>query len=153
MLENIMFRVELYQNTLVYGGRHFYRCSVSPEMFIWLHLINPVIELGARGHAVLVKYLQTDHRRKLVISGSDFGIVDVISSAMLQSPHFICSFIFSISSIMFWGSSSGGQSFTLLIAQITYLTIKIYGPLSTWAQWNFGEIPAILHLTIFSYEI
>ena len=118
----------------------------------WL-IQSRLIELGARGHAVLVKYLQTDHRRKLVISGSDFGIVDVISSAMLQSPHFICSFIFSISSIMFWGSCSGGQSFTLLIAQITYLTIEIYGPLSTWAQWNFGEIPAILHLNIFSYEI
>ena len=33
----------LYQITVVYGGRHFDRCSVSPEMFVWLHLINPVM--------------------------------------------------------------------------------------------------------------
>ena len=34
--------VTLYQITVVCGGRHFERCSVSPEMFAWLHLINPV---------------------------------------------------------------------------------------------------------------
>ena len=34
--------IALHQITVVYGGRHFDRCSVSPEMFAWLHLINPV---------------------------------------------------------------------------------------------------------------
>ena len=29
----------LYQITVVYGGRHFDRCLVLPEMFVWLHLI------------------------------------------------------------------------------------------------------------------
>ena len=34
--------IALYQITVVYGGRHFDRCSVSPEMFVWLHMIDPV---------------------------------------------------------------------------------------------------------------
>ena len=32
-----------YIKSLLYmGSRHFDRCSVSPEMFVWLHLISPV---------------------------------------------------------------------------------------------------------------
>ena len=34
-------RLVIYQ-IVVYGGRHFDRCSVSPEMSAWLHLINSV---------------------------------------------------------------------------------------------------------------
>ena len=44
----------LYQITVVHGSRHVETCSLSPEMFVWLHLIVTLIELGARGHAVLV---------------------------------------------------------------------------------------------------
>ena len=32
----------LYQITVICGGRHICRWSVSPEMFLCLHLINPV---------------------------------------------------------------------------------------------------------------
>ena len=34
--------IALYQITVVYGGRHVCRWSVSPEMVVWLHLIDPV---------------------------------------------------------------------------------------------------------------
>ena len=34
--------VALYQITVVYGGPHLDRCSVSSEMFVWLHLISLV---------------------------------------------------------------------------------------------------------------
>ena len=52
----IWFEITLYQITVVYGGRHFDRCSVSPEMFVWLLLIDPVMVdwTGARGLSVLV---------------------------------------------------------------------------------------------------
>ena len=48
----------LYKIRVVYGSRHIARCSVSPEMFVWLHLINLVTVdwTGAepQGHALLV---------------------------------------------------------------------------------------------------
>ena len=40
---SFVFKVfALYQITVVYGGRHVCRWSVSPEMVVWLHLIDPV---------------------------------------------------------------------------------------------------------------
>ena len=39
ILHSLIFA--LYQITVVCGGRHVDR-SVSPEMVVWLHLINPV---------------------------------------------------------------------------------------------------------------
>ena len=47
--------IALYQITVVYGSRLVFRWSVSPEMFGCTLLIQSrLIELGARGHAVLV---------------------------------------------------------------------------------------------------
>ena len=53
---NDILRPISYQMTVVCGGRHVFRWSVLPEMFIWAHLINPVTIdwTGTRGHAVLV---------------------------------------------------------------------------------------------------
>ena len=52
----------LYKIPVEHGGRHFDGRMVSPEMFLWLHLINHVTialrgiaNFKELGHAVLVK--------------------------------------------------------------------------------------------------
>ena len=49
-----------YQITVGYGDRHFNRCSVSPEMFVWLHLINPVtVDWGTQCACTVIKCEQS----------------------------------------------------------------------------------------------
>ena len=55
----LLFALYIYIKSLLYVGSPCFRWSVSPEMFLWLHLINSVTVdcTGARGHTQCLQRL------------------------------------------------------------------------------------------------